>query len=150
MRVGGLANVKWFVVHHTGSGAARPTTLETATFQIGPNAQDSFPGFAYWGEVEGDGTFCVAWDIETETWAQGWGSPSIDPNGEGINNEYGLAVEFSGQDPTDVQWATVVSVHTVAEIVAGHTLLFTGHRLVDPNTTVCPGDVAAVRLVSPY
>lgn len=95
------------------------------------------------------GVFAVAWTIETETWSQGLGSTSTDPNGEGINNEYGLAVEFSGQDPTDAQWATVVAVHQVAQIVAGHLLLFTGHRLVDPTTTTCPGDIAAGRLETP-
>jgi hypothetical protein len=91
----------------------------------------------------------VVWDIETETWSQGTGSPSIDPNGEGINNEYYVAVEFSGQDPTDAMWIVLVAVGDVIEEVAEHPLIRTGHRLVDPGTTECPGEVAAARLSSP-
>ena len=148
-RFGGLANVKWFVVHHTGAGTARPTILDTANYQTGPGTIDPFPGLAYTAYVEPDGTLEIAWDLEDETWSQGIGSPTSDANGFGINNEYGVAMCFSGQDPTDAQWATETKAHAVLETVVGHSLVFTGHRLVDPSTTDCPGNVAAGRLQNP-
>lgn len=149
LRANGLADVRGLAVHHTGMGPARPTVQEVADFQIGPSAQAPFPGLAYWGQVEPAGEFVIAWDVETETWSQGIGSPFEDVNGQGINNARFVAVEFSGQDPTDQQWATILAIKDVLERVAGHPLILTSHGRVDPGTTACAGPVANARTVSP-
>ncbi len=135
--------------HHTGASTARPTGLAALNNQTSPGAQEPFPGIAYVLYAEADGTLVVGWDLEMETWSQGTGSPPQDPNGLGANNEFGLAICFSGQDPTEAQWSAVTKAHGVTETVCGHPLVLTGHRLVDPGTTDCPGDVAAARLWRP-
>lgn len=141
--------MKWFVVHHTGQGPYRPTVYDTQVYQCGSTALWPFPGIAYSMYVEADGTLSLCHDLEEETWANGVGSPSTDANGEGIFNEYTISCCFSGQDPTDAQWVAVQKAYQAACAVTGRALTLTGHRLVAPGTTECPGDVAASRLKSP-
>jgi hypothetical protein len=141
--------VVWTVLHHTGSGPARPTVLETALYQIGPGTIDPFPGIAYTFYVDPDAVLNVCYDIEAEPWSQGLGSPSQDPNGEGINNEKGVSICFSGQDPTAAQWTTILLTKAALDVAVGHSLVLTDHRRVDPGTTDCPGDVADARVQSP-
>lgn len=138
-----LGQIAWLVVHHTGSDAtARPDINQVAEFQTGPTAQAPFPGFAYTGFIEADGTFEVAWDIEVVTWSQGDNSPySI--GGVGIYNYQGMAVCFSGRDPTPAQQATYVKIKKALETILGRAVPARGHREVcGPGDTECPGDAA--------
>lgn len=137
-----LGQIVEFVVHHTGVGPARPTMAEIAAYQTGPTAQLPFPGYAYWGGIDADGTFSVAYDLEVVEWSQGDGSPT-DINGVGIYNYQGVAVEISGENPTPAQIATLHRVHQVLAdpSVLARTLVVRGHRAVSGrNDTECPGD----------
>lgn len=141
-----LSTVRWLVVHHTGDGPARPTIQETASYQIGPTAQLPFPGFAYIGFIEADGTIEVAYDLETVPWSQGDGS-TYAINGVGVNNYWGIAFCFSGQDPTDAQVAAYRRIYAALEAVVGHSIAVMGHRQVSGTSdTECPGDAMIAKL----
>lgn len=140
--------IAWLVVHHTGNDVnARPSLEDVANYQIGPTAQAPFPGFAYTGYIDDGGRFYLVWDIETVTWSQGDNSPySID--GVGIYNYEGLAICFSGRDPTPQQEATYKRVKLAFETVLGRAIPVKGHREVcGPGDTECPGD-AGIAMVA--
>ncbi len=138
-----LDQIAWLVVHHTGDGSARPTIDDTALYQTGPNAQLAFPGLAYTGFIEKDGTIEVGWNLETVTWSQGDGSPTS-INGVGIFNYEGIAFCFSGQDPTTAQLDSYRRIKAALADpgVIGRTLEVRGHRQVSGSSdTECPGDI---------
>lgn len=117
-----------------------------ADFQISPTAQAPFPGFAYLGYVNGDGSIDQVWDLETVTWSQGDGSPTT-INGVGSNNVYGAAWCFAGADPTSQQIAAYKRIKVALETVLGRSVVVRGHRDVSGLAdTSCPGDLAEARI----
>jgi len=133
-------------VHHTGTGPARPTIQDTTAYQIGPSAQVAFPGFAYTGFVEADGSIRVAWDVETVTYSQGDGSATV-IDGVGSNNYHGIAFCFSGENPTDPQVAALHRIHVALTAILGRPIAVRGHREVSGRSdTDCPGDQMIQRL----
>lgn len=89
----------------------------------------------------------VCHDLEEECWSNGVGSPYDDGNNEGVYNQWTISCCFSGQDPTDAQWAAVLRVYGAVQEVLGRPLSFTGHGLLPNGGTTCPGTVASSRLM---
>ncbi len=138
-----MAAVKWIVYHHTHRGAGRPTVRAIAEYQTGPTAHLDFPATAYIVYIEEDGTAEWVQDLETVTWSQGDGSPTV-RLGIGSNNWEGIAVCFSGENPTEAQIATMKAVGDVIDTAMDRKLERVGHRDVSRGTdgrplTECPG-----------
>jgi hypothetical protein len=137
-----LADILWLVAHHEGSpDGSRSTVEKVNAFQIGPSAQAPFPGLAYLGTIDGDGTLQLAWSLSAVTWSQGDNSPTV-REGVGIYNWQGAAFMFAGNDPTEKQITTYKALKRVLETITTRTILVRSHRDVcGPSDTDCAGDV---------
>jgi len=138
-----MAEVRWIVYHHTHAGAGRPTVQQVADYQVGPTSHVAFPAIAYPWFIEEDGTAYQCHDLETVTWAQGDGSPGAKLK-IGLNNWYGIAVAFSGENPTPAQLVTMRRLGEEIDGILGRKLKRLGHSDVsrgadDKPLTECPG-----------
>lgn len=139
--------VKWIVYHHTHRGSGRPTAWAIANYQTGAAAHLPFPAIAYHVYVEADGTIEWVQDLEAVTWSQGDGSPTV-RLGVGSNNWEGIAVCFSGQDPTEAQIAALKAVGDAIDTAMERKLERVGHQDVSRGAngqalTECPGSLWA-------
>lgn len=137
-----MAAVKWLVFHHTGLLDARPTADAVARYQTGPEPRDPYPAIAYHLYVEADGTIEVCHDLETVCWSQGDGSPG-QKDGVGLNNWWGVACCFAGNNPNPAQLQAMQRVGPALDTVVGRRLERTAHCLVSQANgkplTECPG-----------
>jgi hypothetical protein len=131
-----LDSIAYIVIHHTQAGPGRPTVLQVAEWQTGPDAQASFPSIAYHRYVEANGTIKITQDLEVVTWHSGQkGDEAI--AGVSIKNWRGAAVCFSGDEPTPAQIVSIrEECHRIDEAV-GAILPRLGHK--DLSSTECPG-----------
>lgn len=138
-----MHQVIWLVYHHTHKGPGRPTVQSIAEYQTGPTAHLPFPATAYHVYVEEDGTMEWVQDLETVTWSQGDGSPTV-KGGVGSNNWLGIACCFSGENPTEAQITSMKRVGDVIDTGMERKLERVGHRDVSRGPdgaplTECPG-----------
>ncbi len=142
-----LDDILWLVPHHEASPDGSRSTIEQINaYQIGPTAQAAFPGLAYLGTIDGDGTLHLAWPITAVTWSQGDNSPTARQN-VGIYNWQGAAFMFAGNDPTEAQIATYKALKVVFETITDRTILVRSHRDVDGRSdTACAGDAMESRI----
>lgn len=87
--------------------------------------------------------------METECWANGVGSPYVDAQGEGVYNDWTIAICFAGENPTDGQWTAIKRVAAALDDLLPQTQQLTAHGLLPNGGTECAGPVVNSRLTPP-
>ena len=133
-------NLEGMTVHHSAvRGDTQEDLANIARYHVGPNhiAGDGCPGLCYTGAVLGNGTFCVAWDLDVTTWSQGDGNATH--LGILVMGDFYSPSNTDGFDPTREQWNSCLQVWRTTAQVFGwdHSRLF-GH--FDFGKPACPGD----------
>jgi hypothetical protein len=132
------AGIVGATVHYT-AGPTNATAESIANYQISAAAvpqtgnDTPFPGLAYTGIVEGDGTPVLAWDLGVRVWH------SAALIGGVYRNASHVGFCYTGNDgPTDAQIAGLAELIRWAETQLGRNLAVEGHR-DPPYPTDCPG-----------
>ena len=134
-----MAEVKWFVIHHTGALQRTFTAIEVANYHSGLSNEHEFPGFSYHIFVTETGEIQLCQDIARLVWSNGYGSPGS-KRGVGVYNWWSTAVCFSGRDPNEKQLAALERCYQVIANIFSQEIDLKGHN--DLSSTACPGDVA--------
>lgn len=103
-----------------------------ARYQVGPNAQEAFPGISYSLMVDGAGTIYQCWDLAVRCWHNG-----AVVNGIARNASH-IGICFIGDDePTEGQLAGLLGAVAWTEGQLRRRLDIEGHQ--DHYATSCPG-----------
>lgn len=127
-------------LHHAAiRGNTEKDLVSIARYHVGPNhiAGGGCPGLCYTGAVLGDGTFCLAWNLNVTTWSQGDGNSKH--LGILVLGDFYSPSNPTGFDPTPPQWDSCLQVwRTSAQVFGWSKNQLFGH--FDFGKPACPGD----------
>lgn len=118
-------------VHYTAS-SPRTTVWGTASYHVGPHAQEAFPAIAYHFFVDAAGTVYRCHDLDTRVWHSG-----AVVNGVARNASH-IGICYAGNwEPSVNQRAGLRTAIALCEDELARPLTIEGHK--DVYATSCPG-----------
>lgn len=130
-----LAGITGITVHYTASPARAglDAVRAIAKYQVGPNAQEAFPGIAYTMVVDSEGTIYQCWDLDVRCWHSGAVVGGVARNASHV----GIAI-INDTDPSMDQLNGLADAIQLCEYQLDRPLTVEGHKDA-PYPTACPG-----------
>lgn len=129
-----LDGITGLTIHYTASApqAGKDAVRAIAQYQVGPNAQEDFPGIAYTLVVPSDGTAYICHDLAVRTWHSGAVVDGIARNASHVGVAY-----IGDYQPNAAQLSGLAAAIGWVQAQLGRALTVEGHQSSYP--TECPG-----------